>query len=103
MSHRSSQLRLILSEALAEEFKDKVADNCGDERYCKVCVREDVMDGEEDSLTPAVSRSEFAHEEIGIEEEDNEGDLDDRVSQGVRSSRPNLLFLHAPSYPLIAK
>ena len=61
---------------LAEELENHVADEGGDVRNDEVWDRQDVVDREPESTTGAIGASELAHQEIRVEEEDDEPDLD---------------------------
>ena len=72
---------------LAEVFEDDVADRCGDDRDGEVLDGEDVGEGDSEGFAGAVGAVEFAHEEVGVEEEDDERDLDDRVADFGEEAR----------------
>jgi hypothetical protein len=69
-------------EFFAEELEGGVADEGGEEGDGEVGVGEDVGEGGGEGLALAGRAIEFAHEEVGVEEEDDEGDLDDGAEQG---------------------
>jgi len=62
-------------EFFAEEFEEEVADERGDDGDGEVGEGEDVVEGEGEGFAVAGGAVEFSHEEIGVEEEDDEGDL----------------------------
>lgn len=59
-------------------FEDDVADGGGDDRDGEVLDGEDVVEGDEQSFACAVGAVEFAHKQVGIEEEDDGCDFDQR-------------------------
>jgi hypothetical protein len=69
-------------EAAAEEFEDEVADDCGEDCDGEVGEGEDVGEGNGEGFALACGAVEFAHEEVGVEEEDDECDLDGGAEQG---------------------
>jgi len=69
-------------ELFAEVLKDDVADGGGDDGNCEVPDGEDVVEGDGEGFTAATGAVELSHEEVGVEEEDDESDLDERA-QGV--------------------
>ena len=68
-------------EFSAEELEDNVADEGGEDGDGEVGEGEDVGQGEGEGLAVAGGAVELAHEEVGVEEEDDEGDLDDGAEQ----------------------
>lgn len=74
-------------ELLAEGFEDKVADGGGEEADGEVAEGQDVVEREGKGLAGAVGVGEFAHEEVGVEEEEDEGDLDDRAPERGEKAR----------------
>ena len=65
-------------EAFAQVFEDDIAGDGGDEGDGEVGKGEDVVEGVGEGLGVGVGAGELAHEEVRVEEEDDEGDLDDR-------------------------
>ena len=68
-------------------FEDDVADGGRDDGDGEVLDGEDVNHGDRKPLTWAIGAVELAHQEVGVEEEDNESDLDQRaqdVAEGAR-------------------
>ena len=70
-------------ETFAEVFEDDVADDGGDEADGEVGGGEDVGEGEWRGFAGGVGTVELAHEQVGVEEEDDEADLD----RGAEDSR----------------
>src|ERR1039457_61945 len=64
----------------AQVFEDDVADGCGDDGDGEVLDSEDVVEGDGEGLAGAVDTVELAHEQVGIEEEDDERNLDHRTA-----------------------
>ena len=64
-------------EFLAEKLKDNVADEAGDDGNHEICSRENIVECEGQGLSVSVRVSEFAHQEIGVEKEDDEADFND--------------------------
>ena len=64
-------------EFLAQMLEHNVADERGDEGYYKIEAGEDVVESEGHALAVRVGGGELAHEQIGIEQEDDERDLGD--------------------------
>ena len=79
---------------LAEVFEDDVADRCGDDRDGEVLDGEDVGEGDGESFAGAIGAVEFAHEEVGVEEEDDERDFDDRMADFGGEARFLGVFRH---------
>ena len=79
---------------LAEVFEDDVADGCGDDRDGEVLDGEDVGEGDGESFAGAIGAVEFAHEEVGVEEEDDERDFDDRMADFGGEARFLGVFRH---------
>ena len=65
-------------EFLAEMVKDDVGDQSGNYGDTEIRGGENIVQGEGEGFAGAVGASEFAHQEIGIEEEDDEADFNDR-------------------------
>jgi hypothetical protein len=68
-------------EFFAEELEGGVADEGGEEGDDEVGVGEDVGEGGGEGFAGGGGAVELAHEEVGVEEEDDEGDLDDGAKQ----------------------
>ena len=66
-------------EFLAEEFEEDEAEGGGDDGDAEVGGGEDVVEGDGQGFVVAAGGVELAHEQVGVEEEDDEGDLDDRT------------------------
>ena len=60
-------------------LEDDVADGGRNDGDGKVLDREDVNQGDGEPLTWAIGAVELAHQEVGVEEEDDESDLDQRA------------------------
>ena len=74
-------------ELFAEVLEDDVADGGGDDGDGEVPDGEDVVEGDGEGFAAAAGAVELSHEEVGVEEEDDEGDLDERaqgVAEGAR-------------------
>jgi len=69
-------------ELFTQEFEHDIADEGGDEGDDEIRAREYVDEGEGEGFAVGVGGGELAHEEIGIEEEDDERDLNDRPPEG---------------------
>lgn len=65
-------------ELLAEIFDDYETDQPGQDGDCKVREGENIVDRECEGLSLSIRASEFSHQEIGIEEEDDEAYFDRR-------------------------
>ena len=63
-------------ELFAQVFKDDVADRAGEDGDGEILEGEDVVQGDAEGLACAVGTVELSHQEVGIEEEDDETDLD---------------------------
>ncbi len=78
-------------ELFAQKFEEDVADDGGDDGDFKIGGGTDIAQGpDQATLPPGAGAFEFSHEEIGIEEEEDEGNFDHR-SQDI--------FLHGRSIP----
>ena len=64
--------------SLAEIFKNDVADHSGNHGDGEIRGGENIVDGECESLSLRIRMLEFAHQEIGIKQEDDETNLDQR-------------------------
>jgi hypothetical protein len=74
-------------ELFAQALEEDVADGGRNDGDGKVLDREDVNQGDGEPLTWAIGAVELAHQEVGVEEEDDESDLDQRaqdVAEGAR-------------------
>src|ERR1039457_5109584 len=71
----------------AQVFEDDVADGCGDDGDGEVLDGEDVVEGDGEGLAGAVDAVELAHQQVGIEEEDDERDLDDGAADVGEETR----------------
>ena len=67
--------------ALAQVLEEDVADGGGGDGNGEILEREDVVQRDGEGLARAVSAVEFAHQEVGVEEEDDEGNLDHRPAK----------------------
>jgi hypothetical protein len=75
-------------ELFAEVFDDYETDQPGQDGDCEVREGENVVDCECEGLALTVCASEFSHQEIGIEEEDDKADFDHRSpNRGLFSRR----------------
>ena len=63
-------------------FEDDVADEGGDDADGEVGKGEDVVEGGGEGFAGGIGAVELAHQEVGVEEEDDEGDFDDGVEDG---------------------
>jgi hypothetical protein len=66
-------------ELLAEELEDEVACEGGEDSNGEVGEGEDVLKGEGEGLAGSGVAVELAHQEVGVEEEDDEGYFDERT------------------------
>src|ERR1039457_5628447 len=71
----------------AQVFEDDVADGCGDDGDGEVLDGEDVGEGDGEGLAEAVDAVELAHQQVGIEEEDDERNLDHRTADVGEQAR----------------
>jgi len=74
-------------EIFAQGLEDEVGDGGGEDGDGKIGDGEDVAEGDGEGLAAAGGAVELSHEEIGVEEEDDEADLDERaqdVAEGTR-------------------
>jgi hypothetical protein len=85
-------------EFLSEVFDDYVADQAGDDGDIEIGGRKNVFDGEKEGLAVAICAGEFAHQEIGIEEKDDEADLDHRPPKRRQFVRLSGVVGHLPGY-----
>jgi hypothetical protein len=83
-----------VSGALAEVFEDYVADGGGDDGDGEICDGEDVVQGDGEGFPVAAGAVEFAHEQVGVEEEDDERDLDDRAADVGEQARLDGILRH---------
>jgi hypothetical protein len=67
-------------------FKDDVANESGDERNDEIRQGQDVVEGVSQGLAATAGDGEFAHQEIGIEEKNDESNLDDRPQNRLQAS-----------------
>jgi hypothetical protein len=66
-------LQLSGSGFPAKAFKDHESDRGRYERNPKVLERENVCEGSDPRLTPSIADREFTHQQVGVEEKDDEG------------------------------
>jgi hypothetical protein len=85
---------VVRLEFFAEVFEDDVADEGGDDGDEEVLAGDDVVQGDGEGLAGAVGGVELAHEEVGVEEEDDERDLDNGPKEMAESTRLSWLFGH---------
>ena len=74
-------------EIFAQGLEDEVGDGGGEDGDGEVGDGEDVAEGDGEGFSVAGGAVELSHEEVGVEEEDDEGDLDERaqdVAEGTR-------------------
>jgi len=64
--------------SLSEVLKNEVADHSGDGGNSEIRGGEDIPNSESESLFVAICMLEFAHQQIGIEQEDDETNLNQR-------------------------
>jgi hypothetical protein len=74
--------RLSGLEAFAQVFEDDVADEGGDEADDEVGSGEDVVEAGGEGFAGGVGVGELAHQEVGVEEEDDESDFDNGAEDG---------------------
>jgi hypothetical protein len=74
-------------EFFAEELDDEVADEGGGESDGEVGGGEDIIECGAEGLALACGPVEFAHEEVGVEEEDDEADLNQSAQKGGEGAR----------------
>jgi hypothetical protein len=68
-------------------FEDEVGDGGGKDGDGEVGDCEDVGEGDGEGFAVAIGAVELAHEEVGVEEEDDEGDLDERTQDVAAEAR----------------
>jgi len=71
---------------LSQMFKHDVADEGRNERNNEIRLRQDVVEGVRQRLALTVGDGEFAHEKVGIEEEDDECNLNHRAQKRLQES-----------------
>jgi hypothetical protein len=79
---RQQQEQMWGLEFFAEELEGGVAEEGGEEGDEEVGGGEDVGEGGGERFVGGGGAGELAHEEVGVEEEDDEGDLDDGAEEG---------------------
>jgi len=62
-------------EPFTQGFEDEVSDQGGNNGNQKICASKNVDQGESQSLSSSIGSVEFTHQEIRIEEEDDERNL----------------------------
>lgn len=72
---------------LAKKFKDYEADQPRNDGNCKIREGENVVDGEREGFPLSIGASEFTHQEIRIEEEDDKADFNSGSPNGGRLMR----------------
>ncbi|MFZ0821699.1 MAG: hypothetical protein WAM91_16660 [Candidatus Acidiferrales bacterium] len=70
-----SEVKLSL---LAEILDNHIPSQPGNNAYPKIEGRENVLDGEKQGLPLPIGAGKFPHQKVGIEEKEDETDLDDR-------------------------
>jgi hypothetical protein len=74
-------------ESPAEELEDKVTDQSGGEPDDEVDGGKDIVQSDGEGFAPSGGAIELSHEQIGIEEEDDEDDLDRSAQDGRSRTR----------------
>ena len=74
-------------EFFAEVLEDDVADQGGEDGDGEVGGGEDVAQGEGEGLAAACRAAKLSHEEVGVEEKDDEADLDERAQDVAERAR----------------
>src|ERR1039458_1066841 len=87
ISKAKARFRVSDSGFFAQVLECDVADGCGDDGDGEVLDSEDVVEGDGEGLAGAVDTVELAHEQVGIEEEDDERDLDDGAADVGEETR----------------
>jgi len=75
--HGVIERRWPVLKHLAQRFKDHIADQSGDESDEEVGACNDVVEGEGQGLAVPAGNGKLTHQQIGIEEKDDERNLDD--------------------------
>ena len=78
-------LALLGLELFAHGFEDDVADEGAEEGYGEVGWGDDVREGVGEGAGVG-GAGELAHEEVGVEEEDDEGHLDGGAGEGEQEA-----------------
>jgi len=68
-------------------LEDEVGDGGGEDGDGEVGDGEDVGEGDGEGFAVAIGTVELAHQEVGVEEEDDEGDLDERTQDMAAEAR----------------
>jgi len=68
-------------------LEDEVGDSGGEDSDGKVGDGEDVAEGDGEGLAAAIGAAELSHEEVGVEEEDDEADFDERAQDVAEEAR----------------
>src|ERR1017187_8413104 len=87
ISKAKARFRVSDSGLFAQVLECDVADGCGDDGDGEVLDSEDVVEGDGEGLAGAVDTVELAHEQVGIEEEDDERNLDHRTADVGEEAR----------------
>lgn len=75
---RATRATCICLKSSSKEFENNVTDKRGCRRNLKIRRRENICNRpKEPSLLPQTRALEFAHQQVGIEKEDDKTDLDD--------------------------
>ena len=77
----------MLLEIFAQGLEDEVGDGGGEDGDGEVGDGEDVGEGDGEGFSVAGGTVELAHQEVGVEEEDDEGDLDERTQDVAAEAR----------------
>ena len=91
MRKESSDLPKILRsllKLLSEVVKKAMAHQCGNHGDAKIRAGKNVVQGEGQGLSLSVSKREFAHQQIGIKQENNKADFDNCPEEGSEAPRP---------------
>jgi hypothetical protein len=81
-------------EISAQEFEYEIADECGEQADGEVLRGKDIAQREGQGFTSAVGGVKFAHQEIGVEEEEDEGDLYHRPEKSGERAGGSRLSVH---------
>jgi hypothetical protein len=101
MSASESSIRIHAAQLglklLSEIFEDDISQQAGNDGDRKIRDRENILDRKGQRFPVSIYARELAHQEVGIEQEDYEGDLNDRSPDRGQSSRSCELRGHSAS------
>jgi hypothetical protein len=77
LRHNSLQL-------LAKIFKDDIPDNARNDSDTQIRQEKNILDGKRKTLAVAVGPREFAHQKVGVKQENDKADLDNDLSLALQ-------------------